>query len=107
VVEGLHALGVREGARVGSLTYSNHDHVRWARLARAKIVAELFPGAYITNEDSFWKADEATQAKIIGAMARAGAQAIVSRRLPEGVSPPAGWQRIGQTRYFVFRIPHA
>jgi 4-amino-4-deoxy-L-arabinose transferase-like glycosyltransferase len=107
VVEGLRAIGVREGARVGSLTYSNHDHVRWARLGRAKIVAELFSGAYITTEDSFWKADEATKAKIIDAMARAGAEVIVSRRLPQGVAPPAGWQQIGATRYFVFRISHA
>jgi 4-amino-4-deoxy-L-arabinose transferase-like glycosyltransferase len=107
VVEGLRALGIREGARVGSLTYSNHDHVRWARLARAKIVAELFSGAYVTNEDSFWKADQATQTKIIDALSRAGAQIIVSRRLPEGIPPPAGWQRIGETRYFVFRIAHA
>lgn len=107
VVEGLRALGVREGARVGSLTYSNHDHVRWARLARAKIVAELFSGAYVTNEDSYWKADDATKAKIIDAIARAGAELIVSRRLPQGIAPPAGWQRIGETRYFVYRISHA
>ena len=107
VVEGLRAIGVREGARVGSLTYSNHDHVRWARLARAKIVAELFSGAYVTSEDSYWKADAATKARIIDAIARAGAEVIVSRRLPEGVAPPAGWQRIGETRYFVYRISHA
>ncbi len=107
VVEGLRAIGIREGARVGSLTYSNHDHVRWARLARAKIVAELFSGAYVTNEDSYWNADEATKAKIIDAIARAGAEVIVSRRLPQGVPPPAGWQRIGATRYFVYRISHA
>jgi hypothetical protein len=76
-------------------------------MARAKIVAELFSGAYVTSEDSFWKADEATRNRIIGALARAGAEIVVSRRLPEGVPPPAGWQRIGATRYFVLRIPHA
>jgi 4-amino-4-deoxy-L-arabinose transferase-like glycosyltransferase len=107
VVEGLRQIGVGEGARVGSLTYSNHDHVKWARLARAKIVAELFSGAYVTSEDSFWKADEATRSRIIGALARAGAEVIVSRRLPEGVPPPAGWQRIGATRYFILHVPHA
>ncbi len=107
VVEGLRQLGIGEGTRVGSLTYSNHDHVRWARLAGAKIVAEMFSGAYVTSEDAFWKADDATRNRVIGALARAGAQVIVSRRLPEGVPPPAGWQRIGATRYFVLRIPHA
>ena len=107
VVEGLRQMGLGEGTRVGSLTYSNHDHVRWARLARAKIVAELFSGAYVTSEDSFWKADEATRNRVIAALAGAGAEVIVSRRLPEGVPTPAGWQRIGATRYFVFRISHA
>ena len=107
VVEGLRQIGVGEGVRVGSLTYSNHDHVKWARMARAKIVAELFSGAYVTSEDGFWKADEATRNRIIGALARAGAEIVVSRRLPEGVPPPAGWRRIGATRYFVLRIAHA
>lgn len=107
VVEGLRELGLKEGMRVASLTYSNHYNVRWARLAHAQIVAELFSGAYVTSEDAFWKADEATRNKIIGAFASAGADVIVSRRLAQDLLPPAGWQRIGATRFFVFRIPRA
>ncbi len=105
VAQGLQQLGFGAGTKVASLDYANHDQVKWARLAHAKIVAEVFTDAFSTREDAYWNADDATKAKIIDAFARAGADVIVSRRIPQNVPLPAGWQPIGATRYLVFRIP--
>jgi hypothetical protein len=104
VAQGLQHLGFGAGTKVASLDYANHDQVKWARLAHAKIVAEVFSDAFSTREDAYWNADDATKAKIIDAFARAGADVVVSRRIPQNAPLPAGWQQIGATRYFVFRI---
>jgi hypothetical protein len=106
VVEGLQQMGFKGGLRIGSLNYSNHDHVRWARMARATIVAELFPGAFRPSEDEFWYADEREKSFIIDAFVQAGAQIIVSRRLPANINPPGNWQRIGSTRYYALVLRH-
>jgi hypothetical protein len=105
VAQGFQQLGFGTGTRVASLDYANHDQVKWARLAHAKIVAEVFSDAFSTREDAFWNADGATKARILDAFAKAGADVIVSRRIPQNAPIPAGWQRIGSTRYFAFRIP--
>lgn len=105
MAKGLRQLGFEEGTRVGSLNYSNHDHVRWARIARAAIVAERFPGAFTPSEDEFWNTDEHTKSAVIDALAKAGADIVVSRRLPiiDG-NPPPGWQRIGETRFYILKV---
>lgn len=102
VVEGLRGMGFKEGLRVAALNYSNHDHVRWARMARATIVAELFPGAFRPSEDEFWHADERAKSFILDTFAQSGAQIIVSRRVPPHLASPSGWQRIGSTRYYAW-----
>ena len=104
VAKGLQQLGFAAGTKVASLDYANHDQVKWARLAHAQIVAEVFSDAFSTREDAYWNADEATKAKITDAFAKAGAEIIVSRRIPQNAPVPEGWQQIGATRYFVFRI---
>jgi hypothetical protein len=104
VAQGLEKLRFGAGTKVASLDYANHDQVKWARLARAKIVAEVFSDAFSTREDAYWNADEASKAKIIDAFAKAGADVVVSRRIPQNDPLPAGWQQIGATRYFVLRI---
>ena len=104
VARGLQQLGFGAGTKVASLDYANHDQVKWARLAHASIVAEVFSDAFSTREDAYWNADDATKAKVIDAFAKVGADVIVSRRIPQNVPLPAGWEQIGATRYFVFRI---
>ena len=104
VAQGLQQLGFGAGTKVASLDYANHDQVKWARLAHAKIVAEVFADAFSTREDAYWNADDATKARITNAFAKAGAEVIVSRRIPQDAPLPTGWQQVGATRYFVFRI---
>jgi hypothetical protein len=105
VAQGLQQLGFGPGTRVASLDYANHDQVKWARLAHDKIVAEVFSDAFSTREDTYWNADAATRARIADAFAKAGAEVIVSKRIPQNVPTPMGWQQIGATHYFAFRIP--
>jgi hypothetical protein len=102
VVEGLRQMGFKEGLHVGTLNYSNHDHVRWARMARAIIVTEIFPGAFRSSEDEFWFADEPTKSFILDTLVQSGAQVIVSRRLPANIFSPSGWRRIGATHYYIW-----
>lgn len=104
MADGLRQLGFGEGTHVGSLNYSNHDHVRWARIARATIVAERFPDAFTPSEDEFWSADEQTKSAVIDALAKAGADIVVSRRLPLADGAPSGWQRVGETRFYILKL---
>jgi 4-amino-4-deoxy-L-arabinose transferase-like glycosyltransferase len=104
VAQGFQQLGFGAATKVASLDYANHDQVKWARLAHVNIVAEVFSDAFSTREDAYWNADDATKARVIDAFAKAGAEVVVSRRIPQNAPLPAGWQQIGATRYFVFRI---
>ncbi|HEY3455136.1 MAG TPA: hypothetical protein VGK64_11080 [Bryobacteraceae bacterium] len=103
VASDLARMGVHEGARVASLDYSNHRNAKWARLARARIVAELYEDAYAPL-GAYWKLDEAAQARVLAAFRRAGATIVVDSSLPPQAQPPAGWERIGNTRYFLYRL---
>jgi len=101
VAEGLKRMGVRPGDKVASVKYSNIGNAKWARLARVQIVAEMYSDAYRTDEDDFWMANEAVKAQIIQSFAKAGADIIVANAVPSGIST-AGWQRIGDTGYYVY-----
>jgi hypothetical protein len=101
VAEELKRMGVHPGVKVASLSYSNNANVYWARLARVQIVAELFSGAFRTDEDDFWMADEAVKSRIIEAFAKAGADIIVASAVPTGASTE-GWRRIGNTDFYVY-----
>src|SRR6185312_7014325 len=103
VASGLARMGVPESVRVASVDYSNHRNVKWARLARARIVAELYEDAY-APVGAYWKLDEAAQARVLAAFRRAGATIVVDSSLPPQAQAPAAWQRIGNTRYFLYRL---
>jgi hypothetical protein len=109
VASGLARMGIAPGARVASLDYSNHRNVKWARLAHARIVAEMYTDAY-APQGAYWKLDEAARARVLAACRRAGAAIVVDSNLPDLNRPdsdgrvPAGWEQIGNTRYFVYRL---
>jgi hypothetical protein len=73
----------------------------WARLARAKIVSEVYywHGLPESDANDFWKATPAVQSKVIQAIEKTGARVIISQAPP---SPPdaRGWQRVGNTNYY-------
>jgi hypothetical protein len=103
VASGLVRMGVHEGARVASIDYSNHRNVKWTRLARARIVAEVYEDAY-APVGAYWKLDKTAQERVLAAFRRAGATIVVDSSLPPRAQAPAGWQRIGNTRYFLYRL---
>ena len=105
VVKGMQGLGLRPGDNIASLEYSLYGMSTWARLARVKIVAEVFywPDLSDAMGNDFWKADSATQERIIEALARTGATFIVSQ-FPPPVPDVPGWQRVGSTHYYAYQV---
>jgi hypothetical protein len=88
--------GVQPGDHV-AVVGSWLNAARWARLARAKVVAEV----PLAEADAFWEADSATQARVVGALCATGAEMIVAGELPRE-RPIPGWTRIKGARHFAF-----
>lgn len=106
VAEALHHLGLGEGDPVASVGDSFRAY--WARLARVRIVAEV-PSKGLENEiaagdvDSFWAGDEAARQNAINIFASLGAKAVVTDYIPDP-SKGAGWEKIDDTQYYVYKI---
>ncbi|MGH9941200.1 MAG: ArnT family glycosyltransferase [Pyrinomonadaceae bacterium] len=101
VVEELRRVGVQPGDKVavlypGDSVGSRSRMTAWARLARARIVAEIPP----RDSADFWAADEPTRARVIESLAGTGAKVIITEDLPPGVAPE-GWQRLGGLKHHV------
>jgi hypothetical protein len=96
-------LGLRPGDRVASLDYALWHTSTWARLARVQVIAEVYYWPTLSDHDAndFWKADAATQEKIIQAFEKTGARVIVSQRAPVPANA-VGWQRVGGTDYYAY-----
>jgi hypothetical protein len=103
IVKELYRMGLQPGDHIASLTFSNLGTVTWARLARVKIVAEVFywPDHPETEVNDFWNAAPATQAKVIEALAATGVHVIVSQKPPRGPGS-SGWLRVEQTEYYIY-----
>jgi 4-amino-4-deoxy-L-arabinose transferase-like glycosyltransferase len=112
VAEGLKEIGAQRGDKVAVLNTSiglpgylgnirSSDNMRWARLARMQIVAEVFSRE---DKNNFWKVDDAARRRVIGAFAQAGARMIVDDEVPDWAAAQ-GWQRIGNTRYYAYFLP--
>jgi hypothetical protein len=112
VAEGLKRMGVQPGDKVAVLNTSigppgylgnirSSDNMRWARLARLQIVAEVYSRE---DKNNFWKVDDAAKQQVIGAFAQAGAKMIVDDEVPDWAAAE-GWQRIGNTDHYVHFLP--
>ena len=106
VAEGLHQLGIKNG---DGIAYIGHtwDEVPWAKLAQVRLTAEI---TYIASRnqtfsevDKFWGAEPSVKQDIISAFARSGATAVVADHMPPEVSRD-GWNQIGDTQLFLYRI---
>ena len=100
VADGLNQLGIRAGEKVAILMRapSSKAFPYWARLGRFKVVAE------IAHPTSFWATDAATRSEIYKAIEKTGARAIVQLKFLDSAST-TGWQRIGNTDYYVYFLP--
>ena len=54
----------------------------------------------LTEPDRFRTADSSTQSRVIEAIARTGAKAILTLPEPPCSSPECQWQRLGNTDYY-------
>ena len=97
VAEELFNLGVAPGDRVGVIGYAFDSF--WARLARVKIVAEMFEW----EADPFYLGSPEFQSEVIQAFVRAGVRAIIAEQVPAYTSLE-GWHQVGKSNYYVYRI---
>lgn len=117
VVKGLQAMGLRPGDGIASLELSVNPETEgddtgpafWACLGQFRLVAEVFfvsephtpdltPFRRELRDNNFWDADMERQEKVIDALAKTGARAVVSLQEPRGPGA-AGWSKIGNTNY--------
>ncbi|MDR7519779.1 MAG: hypothetical protein QN131_03680 [Armatimonadota bacterium] len=104
VASGLHEMGIGPGARVAVL--GSGFNAYWARLLRARIVAEIPVDAVA----DYWAASGQTRARIGRLLADAGAEILVAspRVLPSSVGPgelaAMGWRRVGATDFHVLLL---
>ena len=97
IAEELEEAGIEKGSSVAFLGYSFPAY--WARLARVRIVAEIDP----QEVEQFWSLEGSRRATVIEALAATPAEAVIAE--PFGlVTPPPGWQRLGDTGYFFQRL---
>ena len=93
VAQNLNSLGIQPGDRVAMMGGKAGAH--WARLAGVKIVAELPLG----QDDIFWRADRATQARVYAAFASTGSRVLVVKDPPADVTRDE-WRQLGNTPYY-------
>jgi hypothetical protein len=93
----LNEKGIRPGdkvAVVGSYGPVLEGIAYLARLARIQIIAQ------VNEPERFRTADSSTQSRVIEAIARTGAKAILTLPEPPRSSPESQWQRLGNTNYY-------
>ncbi|MEH1938932.1 MAG: hypothetical protein V7L01_01765 [Nostoc sp.] len=98
VADTLHELGVQPGEKVAILGYYIAPYYHWARLARAKIVVEIF------DEKSFWEKNTVVRTEILKNIEKTGARVIVQKpgfKIPN-YALATGWREIGNTGYYVY-----
>ena len=96
VAASLHRLGVPPGSNVAVIGYGFLSY--WARLARVRIVAEMFGWDALP----FWN-DADVRANAIRAFARTGASAIVAEEVFTSANL-SGWHRVGSSDYYIYLL---
>jgi len=97
VAEALHRSGVQQGDKVAMIGYGFDAF--WARLARVKIVAEMFAW----EADDFWLGDSKFQSRVLQAFASTEAKAVVAENVPS-YAPLTGWHRVGDSNYYIYLL---
>ena len=98
VAQTLLGLGLRPGDKVGVIGYAYDSF--WARLARVKIVTEMFEAQAI---DDLWGGDMSLQQSVLQAFADAGVKAVVAEYVPSHANV-SNWYRVGNTDYYIYRF---
>ena len=96
IADGLRTIGLRPQSRVAILGRKG-DHVFWARVARVHIIDQ------IPDPDAFLHADPTVQMKVLAALERTGAEALVCDEWSAS-HPGLEWQRLGNSRYYALPL---
>lgn len=100
----LRKRGLQPGDAVGLINFDPLwlPIVHWARLARLRVVAEMPNG----EADEFFVMPDSRRREAIDAFAKAGAKAVIATRVPPD-KPLSGWERLGDTDYYVVQLDYA
>jgi hypothetical protein len=98
VAESLHRLGVQPGDKVASI--GRIFDANWAHLTQVQIIAAI-PRA---DANEFWAANEAVRSQALRTFGETGAKLVVADRVPS-IAVTLGWERIGDTGYYVYVLP--
>jgi hypothetical protein len=109
VAESLRQMGILNGEVLATIGIPR-DSYYWARLAGVRVISEI----PTPNVNQYWFASPDTQQRVRSLFAQAGAVAIVTDAMPAAERFPQssipvrfpGWERIGSTSYFIFRLPN-
>jgi hypothetical protein len=99
VAKYLQDTGMKSGDRAAYIGYALIDHA-WAHLARVRIATEI-PEPDVPN---FWASQERQRTEAIDWIAFTSAKVVVTRNVPSSAMS-MGWTRIGETDYYVLKIP--
>jgi len=100
VAAALHEAGYGPGTKVATIEYANMSSVLWARLARMKVIAEVYyrPDRPETHPNLFWRAPAEARRRVLDALRSAGARVAVTAETPRGWG--AGhWRRLADSQY--------
>jgi hypothetical protein len=95
VAQGLRAMGIQPGTRVGMI--GNLD-CYWAHLAGVQVVA----GIHDSDRASFWGAEPGTKTDVMNKFGEAGARIVVAGSLPARAIPD--WEQVARTHYYFHRV---
>lgn len=101
VAQELYKLGIRSKDKVAVISlHRTKDY--WARLARFTIIAEIL------NDQDFWQSTPQQRQQIYQKLQQTGAKAIVYKMEEsygtEEFMRMNGWQKIGGTQYYIYRL---
>lgn len=108
VAHGLRDLGLKPGDAIAVAGYAFDAY--YARIAGVFIHAQICDSASYADIDwhdpqascrvnEFLRRDPSSQAELWDTLRRSGIRAVVTRDT-EGMSPPSGWQKLGETHFW-------
>jgi hypothetical protein len=96
IAQALRDAGIRDGDAIACI--GDSIHVYWARLAGARIIADV-PMWPSREDEKFWRSPSAVQAEVLELLAENGARAVVAGPVPAWASV-SDWREIpGTSRY--------
>lgn len=99
VAKTLRAEGLAPGDRVAEFDPGLVTIHYWAHLAELKIVAEIpFEGV-----PDFWQARPEVQSRVLEAIGKTGAKAVVVKNVPT-VFQAQGWKQVPHSSYYIFYL---